>query len=236
MFLLRLNQNINTHSDITKLKLYNNARIIFLKYIEYYCLKRNVDNLIVLNIILRLFNAEWVSLCTSKNIEELRPLLKKSLVYYNNLTSPRLINYINFDYEVSYNFLFSYGVNILKSPTWHFNMPVTLHLVRTQRRYNKRRYARVRAVSRPSFWFGALLGSIGLGLFWGATMQLTDWITTQIIVVDINALLIIIYTFLTWRLCSLVGRGSYYVVRGNTFLSNGYQTIAQHNLNNAKWW
>lgn len=38
------------------------------------------------------------------------------------------------------------------SVTQTFNSPTpTMFFVRTQRRYNKRRYARVRAVSRPSF-------------------------------------------------------------------------------------
>lgn len=36
----------------------------------------------------------------------------------------------------------------------------TIHFLRVQRRYNKRRYSRVRAVSRPSFFAGISLSSI----------------------------------------------------------------------------
>lgn len=40
-----------------------------------------------------------------------------------------------------------------------------IHFIRTQRRYNKRRYARVRAVSRPSFWSGMMLSTLATGAF-----------------------------------------------------------------------
>lgn len=36
----------------------------------------------------------------------------------------------------------------------------TIHFLRVQRRYNKRRYSKVRAISRPSFFAGISLSSI----------------------------------------------------------------------------
>ncbi len=41
----------------------------------------------------------------------------------------------------------------------------TIHFIRTQRRYNKRRYSRVRAFSRPSFFAGISLSSMFVGSF-----------------------------------------------------------------------
>lgn len=40
-----------------------------------------------------------------------------------------------------------------------------VHFVRTQRRFNKRRYSRVRVSSRPSFWTGMMLSTIATGAF-----------------------------------------------------------------------
>jgi hypothetical protein len=50
----------------------------------------------------------------------------------------------------------------------------TIHFIRVQRRYNKRRYSRVKAFSRPSFFGGIALSSIFLSCFWGGTMKGVD--------------------------------------------------------------
>lgn len=247
MFLLRLNQNINIIKTVEQLVLQNNKPLQLLKFVELYCIKRNLNTSIFFKILFTIFRNEWQRAQSTRAANDLFYVLKITLNYYKQLKKSSLINYLNFDYEVSYNSLFSYmpiTFKSFKTPTsgfkdifnWAFNLPISLHLIRTQRRYNKRRYARVRAVSRPSFWFGSLLGSIGLGLFWGATMQLTDWITVQLVIVDINALLLFLYIYLIWRWCNLIGRGSYYAVRGTTYLGDGYQLLIQHKLNNARWW
>lgn len=247
MFLLRANQNINTTKIIDNLIIKNTQHLIFLKFIEQYCFKRGLDSTIFFKIIFTIFRNEWQKLQLTQNSSDLFYILKITSFYYKDLKSNFLINYLNFDYDSSYNLLFSYMpayMNVHSSLQsfneagnhWMLNLPISVHLIRTQRRYNKRRYARVRAVSRPSFWFGSLLGSIGLGLFWGATTQLTDWVTAQLIIVDINALLFFIYIYLIWRWCNLIGRGSYYAVRGTTYLGAGYQVLVQHKLNNARWW
>jgi hypothetical protein len=41
-------------------------------------------------------------------------------------------------------------MRVLRDFRWSRDL-VNIHFIRTQRRYNKRRYARMRAVSRPSF-------------------------------------------------------------------------------------
>lgn len=78
-----------------------------------------------------------------------------------------------------------------------------INFLRIQRRYNKRRYSKVRVVSRPSFFSGISLSSIFLGLLWGGTIKSVDWITAYIVVVDINLIIFIIifyFIFRLWRL------------------------------------
>jgi hypothetical protein len=79
-----------------------------------------------------------------------------------------------------------------------------IHFIRTQRRFNKRRYARVRAVSRPSFWAGAMLSTTATGMFWGATSQNLDWVSTQVSVTDMNTFLAIAYVIFVWKLLQLL--------------------------------
>lgn len=65
----------------------------------------------------------------------------------------------------------------------------TVHFLRVQRRYNKRRYSKVRVYSRPSFFGGICLGSTFISCFWGGTIKSVDWYTTMPIVVNMNLLL-----------------------------------------------
>lgn len=83
-----------------------------------------------------------------------------------------------------------------------------IHFIRTQRRYNKRRYARVRAVSRPSFWAGMMLSTLVTGAFWGATLQGLDWGSTQAIIVDVNAFITLCYVILGIRFIRLFKRAA----------------------------
>ena len=71
-----------------------------------------------------------------------------------------------------------------------------LNFLRVQRRYNKRRYSKVRAYSRPSFFAGITLSNLLLAMLWGGTMMGCDWQSTLIINVDVNLILIsiILYT------------------------------------------
>lgn len=49
-----------------------------------------------------------------------------------------------------------------------------INYLRVQRRYNKRRYSKVRIYSRPSFFAGICLGSIFISCFWGGTIKSVD--------------------------------------------------------------
>ena len=74
----------------------------------------------------------------------------------------------------------------------------TIHFLRVQRRYNKRRYSKVRVYSRPSFFGGICLGSLFISCFWGGTIKSVDWYITTPIVVDMNLVLlfVVILTFI----------------------------------------
>lgn len=88
------------------------------------------------------------------------------------------------------------------------NIQPDIHFIRTQRRFNKRRYARVRAISRPSFWTGMMLSTIATGAFWGSTIQATDWLTTCIIIPDPAVWLLVGYislSYQSWKLYTCVG-------------------------------
>ena len=78
-----------------------------------------------------------------------------------------------------------------------YNLLITL--LKTLKHFNKRRYARVRMTSRPSFWTGALLSVIATNLFWGSTLQRLDWFTTLSILTDISVFLFICYMLIFLR-------------------------------------
>lgn len=81
-----------------------------------------------------------------------------------------------------------------------------VHFIRTQRRYNKRRYARVRATSRPSFWAGMMLSTVSTGAFWGSTIQQIDWQTTILVMPDPNLLVLAGYLLLGYKTARLMAR------------------------------
>ena len=70
-----------------------------------------------------------------------------------------------------------------------------LNFLRVQRRYNKRRYSKVRVSSRNSFFAGISLSSILIAILWGGSIKKTDWLTAKIVVIDIN---LIIFTFILY--------------------------------------
>jgi hypothetical protein len=80
----------------------------------------------------------------------------------------------------------------------------TINFIRTQRRYKKRRYARVRANSRPSFWAGMLFSTLMTAAFWGATIQELDWLSTTVIVTNPNIVIFALYCVVILRLVRLI--------------------------------
>ena len=83
------------------------------------------------------------------------------------------------------------------------NSNFIINFLRIQRRYNKRRYSKVRVTSRPSFFAGISLSSIFLGLLWGGSIKSTDWLTTFIIEVDINLFIFILINYFIFRVWKL---------------------------------
>lgn len=80
------------------------------------------------------------------------------------------------------------------------NNLLKLNFLRVQRRYNKRRYSKVRAYSRPSFFGGTSLSSLFLACFWGGTMKGADWQSTFIINVDVNLIMLAVVLYLLNKL------------------------------------
>lgn len=78
-----------------------------------------------------------------------------------------------------------------------------LNFLRVQRRYNKRRYSKVRSVSRTSFFAGISLSSILLGLLWGGSIKNVDWLTSWIVVININSFIFILFSYFIFRIWSL---------------------------------
>lgn len=76
----------------------------------------------------------------------------------------------------------------------------TIHFLRVQRRYNKRRYSKVRLYSRPSFFGGICLGSTFISCFWGGTIKSVDWYITTPIVVNMNLVLLFVFILTFIRL------------------------------------
>lgn len=83
------------------------------------------------------------------------------------------------------------------------NSKFVINFLRVQRRYNKRRYSKVRTTSRPSFFSVISLSSIFLGLLWGGSIKGVDWLTSWIIIIDINFFLFSIFFYLIFRIWRL---------------------------------
>lgn len=78
----------------------------------------------------------------------------------------------------------------LKSSGFDYSLNMfTIHFLRVQRRYNKRRYSKVRLYSRPSFFGGVCLGGFFINCFWGGTMKSVDWYVTIPVIIDMNVIL-----------------------------------------------
>jgi hypothetical protein len=253
MFLVRTNQNLTLDLYNRGLDNVYSSRVEGQAWIEKYCLRRNINIDVFKNILLNIYIVEWNLLCRSYNRKNAFNLIRKITYYYNDLKKNYQVNLTNINYYEVKPYIFDRNFrwessifNItndnnktskfwLNLYSWN-NLVSNIHFVRVQRRYNKRRYGRARVVSRPSFWCGSLLSSMGLGMFWGATSQMTDWINTQLIYVDVTNLLIIIYIYILWRIATLIGRGSLYSTRGNFHINQGFRTIIQKNFDNSRWW
>ena len=79
------------------------------------------------------------------------------------------------------------------------------------------------------------MSSMGVGMFWGATMQLTDWFVNQLIYVDVTNALLIMYVYALWRVCVTLGRGELWAVRGGRRIGSGRGEELRSQLTIMRW-
>lgn len=197
----------------------------FFKFINFF--KKNGYNK---NLILKIFLNNnyylWLLFLENFNLNYYYKLLKKillkyrsiitnnynNLITYNNIITPsHFLNYNNLNYteniKINYNKFKIFiknnsnikNLNINKFLITNKNK-TTIHFIRVQRRYNKRRYSKVRVVSRPSFFAGISLSSIMLALLWNGSIKSIDWLTAWIIVIDVNFILFVFILYYFYRL------------------------------------
>lgn len=84
-----------------------------------------------------------------------------------------------------------------------FCNPFIISFLRVQRRYNKRRYSRVRIYSRSPFFSGISLSSLLVSSFFNSNIKNVDWVTSLPVVIDINFILFIFLVYFIFRLWKL---------------------------------
>jgi hypothetical protein len=154
--------------------------------VEHFCAQRGLDLGVFRGILLRHYFVEWTLFCRAQTAAGWHGLVQKVAAHYKSLRRVRPLAPVS-NYDVwNRSFVFdrrrgwesalvgrtsaqsqlavAMGKNLFEDVRWSRDL-VNIHFIRTQRRYNKRRYARMRAVSRPSFWSGSLLSSMGVGMF-----------------------------------------------------------------------
>lgn len=77
---------------------------------------------------------------------------------------------------------------------------------------------------------------MGLGMFWGATTQQTDWVASQLIYVDVTNALGLCYACALWRLCSVQARGPRAAARGQRHVNRAASDLLRAHLGDARWW
>lgn len=104
------------------------------------------------------------------------------------------------------------------------NTKFTLNFLRVQKRYNKRRYSKVRVTSRSSFFGGISLSSIFLALLWGGSIKNIDWISSKIVIIDVNFIILTILAYLFFRI--------YAIHNPNSFIRKKNKIYILYNLHN----
>lgn len=100
--------------------------------------------------------------------------------------------------------IFLNSFSFLKFFSKNIKFSFLLHFLRVQRRYNKRRYAKSRLYSRPSFFAGVCLSSVIISSFWGGTIKSVDWLNALPIVINVNYVLYILLFLSVFRLIQLL--------------------------------
>ena len=163
--------------------------VILKEYIKLYKFFNNSKNLLtpndyLNNISLNNTNSNSIVYKLMPRYNQLKT--KKKRLFYSsnkvtNLVNKNALESIIGQYSQFLDFNQNYGNNLF-----------SIYYIRVQRRYNKRRYSKVRVYSRPSFFGGIALGSVFISCFWGGTIKSVDWLTTLPVVVNMNLVIIII--------------------------------------------
>lgn len=204
---------LNKFLDKNNLKKKNFLNIIYIYFNFMWIYFLNTKNLLYYYYLIKISLDKYNQLFLNNN---------NNIINFKNfnILPTNYLNFFNikkfkfFEYKIEY--LKKLNSEILKLPeisVWNCptiflknnlqNSKFNINFLRTQRRYNKRRYSKVRVVSRTSFFSGIALSSIFLGILWGGSIKNVDWLTSWIIVIDINFLiftLILYFLFRIWRL------------------------------------
>lgn len=197
-----------TKSSLSRINInfkFNINKIEILTIISKFSKKFNFDETALIHLYSRISSSSFfVKNDFSPSSENCFLLLKNIFIEYKKLK-----NYYSNHCFINADIFFSSSVIIinydssifLNSSNWltknvnklSVKFPFLLHFLRVQRRYNKRRYAKSRLYSRPSFFAGVCLSSVVISSFWGGTIKSVDWLSVLPVVVNINYIL---YTLL----------------------------------------
>lgn len=107
----------------------------------------------------------------------------------------------------------------------HDDKNFTIHFIRVQRRYNKRRYSKVRVSSRPSFFAGISLSSIMLAILWNGSLKSVDWLTAWIVVIDVNLILFLFFVYFLVRIYRSYRLNIFLTLRGKSKVVHYFNTL-----------
>lgn len=141
---------------------------------------------------------------TSLNIINFLNLKRTTINFFSNFEIKKIENIFKNNWEKSlYGFFLmedNYYLKISEYNKYDFGENnFLLNFLRIQRRYNKRRYSKVRSWSRSPFFAGISLSSIFLAMFWIGTVKSVDWNNIFIINININLFLMFSYIYVYYR-------------------------------------
>lgn len=208
---------LNEYLKINNFKKKNFLNILFLNYSLLWNFFLKTKNPQLYYYLIKLVSIKYKNLFFSTNLNiffknnsgSFSNFLNFFNLNFNNKKSIKLNNLkiINFFLEKNLNNLKKnqkYIENELIFFQKNFdNSKFIINFLRVQRRYNKRRYSKVRAISRPSFFGGISLSSILLGLLWGGSIKGVDWLTSWIIIIDMNFFFFSVFFYFIFRIWRL---------------------------------
>lgn len=223
----------------------------FFKLINFFK-RNNYNKNLILKIFLNNYYYLWLLFLQNYNLKYYYLLIKKillkysyiifnnynNLITFNNITTPNhFLNYnnINNTENIVINFskiklsLKNNSLNLNKFLNFNKNK-FTIHFIRVQRRYNKRRYSKVRVVSRPSFFAGISLSSIMVAILWNGSIKSVDWLTAWIVCIDINLILIICVSYYLYRLYRIYYLNIFVRKRGKIKIINSLNLLMTNYL------